>query len=98
MGKLKVLLTIDLPDLSNLPEKVAEKMRGDFYKSLAKAKWVKMSDITTVWRKTFEENTSSYDVRANITNSLQKAKRDSDAKEVSYYFLISDIDVESGKI
>lgn len=89
--KYKVLLTIDLPGAT-------EEQRVLFYGSLNDAGWEKMDKITTVWKATFKEGTIYSRAKEIAIDCLKNAKKSSKVAKVSYNFLISWYDIQSGTL
>ena len=75
--KYQALITLDLVD-------AIKKERDLFYSVLENEKWIKISNLTTSWKATFEEGVTRSGAIKTIQQDLIKAKNKSKIKKVEY--------------
>lgn len=85
------LITLDLPIITSEERKV-------FYEVLKQFKWVKIKDLTTVWRASFNDSVISSSAITILINDLKTAKMKSGINKVEYALLLGKGDVKNGSI
>ena len=65
---LKVLLTIDLP-------RVSDEKRNAFYESLEENQWFKIDDLSTTWEASFGDEVSVENAQKIVVKDLKDAKK-----------------------
>ncbi|WP_196016890.1 hypothetical protein [Alistipes senegalensis] len=88
---LKLLLTIDLPGVS-------DEKRKAFYKSLEDANLKKVEGLTTTWQAHFSADFLVENAQRRIVEILKSAKRTCKITTVIYAFLVGEPEVQKGQL
>lgn len=89
--KLKVLLTVDLPD-------AVSHDRQKFNDELARLQWIKIDELTTVWTATFKDGITEPNVEQTVVSDLKRAKAVGGIHTVNYAFHIGVAEIRKNKL
>ena len=85
------LITLDLP-------KVTSEERKVFYEVLKQFNWVKIIELTTVWKASFNDSVIRSSAITVLINDLKTAKMKSGITKVEYALQLGKGDVKNGRI